>query len=81
MRETPKDRFLAEDELRKLLSALDGDPAHQVAKMILFTGVTSRALSRTAAVAMSRSMAPALRPERLSVPTILPYSSANASSG
>jgi integrase len=38
-RETPKDRFLAEGELRKLLSALDGDPAHQVAKMILFTGM------------------------------------------
>ncbi|HXO41468.1 MAG TPA: site-specific integrase [Thermoanaerobaculia bacterium] len=38
-RETPKDRFLAEDELRKLLSALDGDPAHQVAKMILYTGM------------------------------------------
>lgn len=38
-RETPKDRFLAEDELRKLLPALDDNPAHQVARMILFTGM------------------------------------------
>jgi integrase len=38
-RETPKDRFLGEDELRKLLSALQGDPAHQVARMILCTGM------------------------------------------
>jgi integrase len=38
-RETPKDRFLGEDELRKLLSALEGDPAHQVARMILLTGM------------------------------------------
>jgi integrase len=38
-RETPKDRFLTEGELRKLLPALDDDPAHQVAKMILFTGM------------------------------------------
>src|SRR6202166_2293107 len=38
-RETPKDRYLAEDELRKLLPVLGSDPAHQVAKMILFTGM------------------------------------------
>jgi len=38
-RETPKDRFLGEDELRTLLSALDGNPAHQVARMILLTGM------------------------------------------
>jgi integrase len=38
-RETPKARFLSQDELRKLLSALDGDPSHQVARMILLTGM------------------------------------------
>jgi hypothetical protein len=52
-----------------------------ISRKSLRSRVTRRAPSRTAAVAMSRSMAPALRPERLSVPTILPYWSANASSG
>ncbi|HEV3077306.1 MAG TPA: tyrosine-type recombinase/integrase [Thermoanaerobaculia bacterium] len=38
-RETPKDRYLAEDELRKLLPALEGDAAHRVARLILLTGM------------------------------------------
>lgn len=38
-RETPKDRYLAEAELRKLLPALEGDAAHRVARLILLTGM------------------------------------------
>jgi integrase len=41
-RETPKDRYLSESELWTLLRALqgdDGDAAHQVAKLILLTGM------------------------------------------
>jgi len=38
-RETPKDRYLAEPELRKLLPALEGDAAHLVARLILLTGM------------------------------------------